>query len=100
MRTESSPCYHCLFPDQTDAEHERCAIMGVFAPLVGIIGAMQAGEAIRLLTGIGETLMGRLLMLDSRTMTWQSVKFKRDGECAVCSRMHVAIGKEHEYARS
>ena len=98
LRTESSPCYHCLFPDQPDAEQERCAVMGVFAPLVGIIGAMQAAEAIRLLTGIGESLTGRLLMLDARTMTWQSVKFKRDVECAVCSRTHAASNKEHEYA--
>lgn len=98
LRTETSPCYHCLFPDQPNAEQERCAIMGVFAPLVGIIGAMQAAEAIRLLTGIGESLVGRLLMLDARTMNWQSVKFKRDAECAVCSSTHTASTKEHEYA--
>ena len=100
LRIESSPCYHCLFPapEQSDAEQERCAVMGVFAPLVGIIGAMQAAEAIRLLTGIGESLIGRLLMLDARTMIWQSVKFKRDGECAVCSYTQAAANKEHEYA--
>ena len=102
LRTESSPCYHCLFPalaaDQSDAEQERCAVMGVFAPLVGIIGAMQAAEAIRMLTGIGESLTGRLLMLDARTMTWQSVKFKRDVECAVCRHASAASNKEHEYA--
>ncbi len=97
-RMASSPCYHCLFPDQPNAEQERCAIMGVFAPLVGIIGAMQAAEAIRLLTDIGESLVGRLLMLDARTMTWQSVKFKRDAECAVCSDAHSVSNKEHEYA--
>ena len=72
--------------------------MGVFAPLVGIIGAMQAAEAIRLLTDIGESLSGRLLMLDALTMTWQSVKFKRDAECAICSPTHVTLGKEQEYA--
>jgi len=98
LRTESSPCYHCLFPDQFDAEQERCAVMGVFAPLVGIIGAMQAAEAIRMLTGIGESLTGRLLMLDARTMTWQSVKFKRDAECAACSPAYAASNREHEYA--
>jgi molybdopterin/thiamine biosynthesis adenylyltransferase len=98
LRTGSSPCYHCLFPEHSDAEQERCAVMGVFAPLVGIVGAMQAAEAIRLLTGIGEPLTGRLLMLDARTMTWQSVKFKRDVECAVCSRAPATSGKEHDYA--
>ena len=72
--------------------------MGVFAPLVGIIGAMQAAEAIRLLTGIGESLTGRLLMLDARTMTWQSVKFKRDEKCAVCARAYTVSNQEHDYA--
>ena len=102
LRMESSPCYHCLFPvpppELSDAEQERCAVMGVFAPLVGIIGAMQAAEAIRMLTGIGESLTGRLLMLDARTMTWQSVKFNRDGECAVCSHARAVSNKEQEYA--
>ena len=102
LRTESSPCYHCLFPtqsaEQSDAGQERCAVMGVFAPLVGIIGAMQAAEAIRLLTGIGESLIGRFLMLDARTMTWQSVRFKRDMECVVCSNSHAPSNEEHEYA--
>ncbi len=98
LRDKNSPCYHCLFPDQAEAEQERCAVMGVFAPLVGIIGTMQAAEAIRLLTNIGEPLMGRLLMLDARTMTWQSVKFKRDVDCAVCSPVQAATNKEHEYA--
>lgn len=98
LRMENSPCYHCLFPDQTNAEHERCATMGVFAPLVGIIGTMQAAEAIRLVANIGESLMGRLLMLDARTMTWQSVNFKRDVECVVCSPAQTASSKEHEYA--
>jgi adenylyltransferase/sulfurtransferase len=84
FRHGDSPCYHCLFPDQPDAEEERCAVMGVFAPLVGIIGAMQAGEAIRLLTGVGTALTGRLSMVDARTMSWQTVKFKRDPHCPVC----------------
>ena len=84
LRREDSPCYHCLFPDQADTEEERCAVMGVFAPLVGIIGTMQAAEAIRLLTDIGEPLTGRLLMLDGRSLNWQTVKFRRDSDCAVC----------------
>ena len=84
-RRDDSPCYHCLFPDQSDAEEERCAVMGVFAPVVGIIGAMQAAEAIRLLTGIGEALTGRMLMLDARSLSWQTVKFRRDAHCGVCA---------------
>jgi molybdopterin-synthase adenylyltransferase len=83
-------CYHCLFPDQPDAEEERCAIMGVFAPLVGIIGAMQAAEALRLLTGVGTPLVNRLQMLDARTMTWETVKYKRDAACPVCAHRKLA----------
>lgn len=98
FRRTDTPCYHCLFPDDPDAEEERCAVMGVFAPVVGIIGAMQAAEAIRLLTGVGQPLMGRLLMLDARSMSWQSVKFRRDDECAVCSSRAVESNKEIEYA--
>lgn len=85
LRRSDSPCYHCLFPDQSDAEEERCAVMGVFAPVVGIIGTMQAAEAIRLLTGIGEALTGRMLMLDARSLSWQTVKFRRDAHCGVCA---------------
>jgi adenylyltransferase/sulfurtransferase len=85
LRRAESPCYHCLFPDQPHAEEERCAVMGVFAPLVGIIGTMQAAEAIRLLANIGESLTGRMLMLDGRSLSWQTVKFRRDPHCAVCA---------------
>ena len=85
LRLSDSPCYHCLFPDQADAEEERCAVMGVFAPVVGIIGTMQAAEAIRLLTGIGEALTGRMLILDARSLSWQTVKFRRDAHCGVCA---------------
>jgi molybdopterin/thiamine biosynthesis adenylyltransferase len=84
LRDSASACYHCLFPDQLNGEEERCAVMGVFAPLVGIIGAMQAAEALRLLTGVGIALIGRLQMLDARNMTWQTVKYKRDPACPVC----------------
>ncbi len=93
LREVASPCYHCLFPDQPDGEEERCAIMGVFAPLVGIIGAMQAAEAIRVLTGVGVTLQGRLQMLDGLNMKWQSVGFTRDPDCAVCNAANAEHGK-------
>jgi len=80
----SSPCYHCLFPEGLEMEEARCALMGVFAPLTGIIGATQAAEALKLLLSCGKTLSGRLLMLDSLTMTWRSVGVPRDPGCEVC----------------
>ena len=93
-----SPCYHCLFPEQADAEEERCAVMGVFAPLVGIIGAMQAAEAIRLLCHLGEPLTGRLMMLDGLSLGWQTVRFRRDTQCLVCTLNIAGAGKGEEYA--
>lgn len=85
-RSESSPCYACVFPPQSTFEETRCATMGVFAPLVGIIGSMQAAEALKLLTGVGESLAGRLLMLDGRGMEWTQVRVPRQSSCPVCSR--------------
>ena len=84
LRRDDSPCYHCLFPEGEDVEEVRCAVMGVFAPLTGIIGTMQAAEALKLAAGIGEALTGRLLLLDALSMEWRSVRFKKDCDCAVC----------------
>jgi len=84
LRRADSPCYHCLFPEGQDMEEVRCATMGVFAPLVGIIGATQAAEALKLITGAGAPLTGRLLLLDALEMQWRSVKVPRDPGCAVC----------------
>jgi len=88
MRSETSPCYHCLFPDQSEASGEdnamRCATHGVFSPLVGMIGTTQAAEALKLLMGIGESLQGRLLLLDALTMEWRTIKLRKDLACAVC----------------
>jgi len=81
----ASPCYHCLYP-QTGEVDESCARNGVMAPLVGIIGSVQAMEAIKMLTGIGRTLVGRLLLLDAATMEWRDLKLIRDPNCATCSR--------------
>lgn len=83
LRHEASPCYACLFPPG-DGEDELCAVMGVFAPLTGIIGTTQAAEALKLAAGIGESLEGRLLMLDALSMRWHSVRVKRDPACPVC----------------
>ncbi len=84
FRRDNAPCYHCLFPEGEDVDEVRCAVMGVFAPLTGIIGAMQAAEALKLISGAGDVAVGRLLMLDGLAMEWRSVKFGRDPHCAVC----------------
>ena len=83
-RRENSPCYHCLFPEGEDVEETRCAVMGIFAPLTGIIGAMQAAEALKVLSGAGQPAIGRLLLLDALTLEWRSVKFGKDPKCTVC----------------
>ncbi len=84
-RDAQSPCYACVFPPDTTFEETRCATMGVFAPLVGIVGAMQAAEALKLLIGTGEPLAGRLLMLDGRAMEWNTLRLPRSTGCPVCS---------------
>jgi len=83
-RDNASPCYHCLFGEGDEFEETRCATMGVFAPLVGIVGAAQAAEALKLLAGIGRTLAGRLLLLDALAMEWREVRVLRDPACPVC----------------
>ena len=85
-RSPASPCYACVFPPGSELEETRCATMGVFAPLVGIIGAMQAAEALKLLTGAGSSLAGRLQMLDARSMEWSELRLPRDPACPVCAR--------------
>jgi adenylyltransferase/sulfurtransferase len=84
MRTPGSPCYNCLFPEGAEVEEMRCAVMGVFAPLTGIIGSVQAAEALKLLVGCGETLTGRLLLLDALRMEWRAIRLPKDPSCAVC----------------
>lgn len=90
LRQDQAPCYHCLFPEADDATDESCATMGVFAPLVGIIGAMQAAEALKLLAEVGQSLSGRLLWLDAKLMQWRSVNLRRDPACPVCGHRPVA----------
>lgn len=84
-RQDGAACYHCLFPDSAEGEDERCAVMGVFAPLVGVIGAMQASEAMRLLAGVGESLVGRLLLFEGLSQRWQEVRLTKDPRCPVCA---------------
>jgi molybdopterin/thiamine biosynthesis adenylyltransferase len=83
-RHRDTPCYSCLFPEADDVEEERCAVMGVFAPLTGIIGAMQAAEALKLIAGAGAVVLGRLWLLDGLSMEWRSVNFSKDPQCPVC----------------
>ena len=84
LRRPDAPCYHCLFPEGQDLEETRCAVMGVFAPLTGIIGAVQAAEALKLLTDVGASLNGRLLLLDGLAMEWRQVRLAKDLACGVC----------------
>ena len=84
-RNTDGPCYSCLFPETAEVDEVRCAVIGVFAPLTGIIGAMQAAEALKLIAGAGEVTIGRLWLLDGLTMEWRSVRFGRDPQCAVCA---------------
>lgn len=84
LSRESAPCYHCLFAESTESAEERCATMGVFAPLVGVVGTLQAGEAIKLLAGFGETLAGRLLLFDALATRFHEVRLARDPSCRVC----------------
>ena len=85
FRHDESPCYHCLYPDVGDDQALRCADNGVFAPLVGMIGTAQAAEAIKVLLRIGQTMQGRLLLLDALSAEWRTVRLKKDPHCAVCS---------------
>ncbi|WP_348755244.1 HesA/MoeB/ThiF family protein [uncultured Aquincola sp.] len=85
-RRPEAPCYACVFPPESPPEEVRCATMGVFAPLVGIIGSLQAAEALKLLVGIGTSLAGRLQMLDARRMEWSEIRVGRQAGCSVCGQ--------------
>ena len=83
-RAADSPCYACLFPEQGESEDVRCAVMGVFAPLTGIVGSIQAAETLKLLVGAGETLAGKLMLLDALTMQVRTIRLAKDPACSVC----------------
>jgi molybdopterin/thiamine biosynthesis adenylyltransferase len=85
FRQEHTPCYNCLFPENSENEDTRCAEMGVFAPLVGIIGSLQAAEALKLLMEIGTSLCGKLLLIDTLHSGLRTIKLSRDANCPVCS---------------
>jgi adenylyltransferase/sulfurtransferase len=86
LRQPDSPCYACLFPEAGEVEEVQCSVMGVFAPLTGIVGAMQAMEALKLITGIGESLSGKLLLLDAKAAEWRRVRVNKDPACSVCGK--------------
>lgn len=84
-RHAESPCYACVFPPTQNFEETRCATLGVLAPLVGVIGSLQATEALKLLSGMGASLQGQLLMFNAKFMAWQSIQTHRQADCPVCS---------------
>jgi adenylyltransferase/sulfurtransferase len=90
LRRDDSPCYHCLFADDAREADERCATMGVFAPLVGVVGTFQALEAIKLVAGIGESLAGRLMLFDALASRWHEVRLARDPQCRICGAQRAA----------
>jgi len=84
LRKRDAPCYACLFPEDAEVEEVQCSQMGVFAPLTGMVGAIQAMEAIKLVVGTGESLNGRLLLIDASAAEWRTVKVAKDPGCRVC----------------
>ena len=98
-RQETSPCYACIFPPSLHYEEVRCSSMGVFAPLVGIIGTMQAAEALKLLMQVGKSLAGQLMMLDARSMEWHRISAARNPHCLVCGTAHQADERDHLVTR-
>jgi molybdopterin/thiamine biosynthesis adenylyltransferase len=85
-RVSDAPCYACVFPPDSGADEARCATMGVFAPLVGIVGTLQAAEALKLLTGTPSRLVGRLMMIDGRGLRFDEVSLPRQAHCPVCAQ--------------
>jgi len=84
LRHAENPCYHCLFPEGEDLAEMRCAVTGIFAPLTGVVGSLQACEALKILSSCGEALVGRLLLIDALSMNMRTVRYGRDPGCAVC----------------
>ena len=84
LRRADAPCYACLYPEDGAVEEVQCSQMGVFAPLTGIVGALQAMEAVKLLAHAGSSLNGQLLLVDARIPEWRSVRVKKDPACPVC----------------
>jgi len=88
VRNPSSPCYACIFSPEEQFEEANCASMGVFSPLVGIIGSIQAAQALQVLIGFGNALVGRMLMWNAMTTQIDEIRLKRNPECPVCGKRH------------
>ncbi len=88
VREPDAPCYACVFPEDSGVEEVLCATMGVFAPMVGIVGTMQAAEALKLLSGMGSRMVGQLLMIDGRDLSFNSIALPRNPACPVCGSAH------------
>jgi adenylyltransferase/sulfurtransferase len=86
LRSADAPCYACLYPEDAEVEEVQCSQMGVFAPMTGAVGALQAMEAVKLIAKAGETLNGRLLLLDAKRSEWRTVRVPKDPACSVCNR--------------
>jgi molybdopterin-synthase adenylyltransferase len=86
-RINESPCYACIFPPDADFEEVSCSSLGIFSPLVGIIGALQAAQAIQILVGFGQSLVGRMLLWNARTTQIDEFKLSRNPECSVCGNL-------------
>jgi len=84
FRRDDTPCYECLYPERMESEETRCAMLGIFAPLVGIVGSMQAAEALKLLMDIDTTLCGRLLTVNALNMEVRTMRLAKDTDCTVC----------------
>ena len=87
-RNSASPCYACIFSPDEQFEEVSCSSMGIFSPLVGIIGTMQAAQALQMMIGFGEPLVGRMLLWDARTTRIDEIKIARNTECSVCGSSH------------
>ena len=85
IRQNHAPCYACVFPPTQQFEETRCATMGVLAPLVGIIGSLQATEALKILSGMGASAVGQLILFNAKFMEWQTLQTHRHAHCPVCS---------------
>ncbi len=88
-RQENCPCYACLYPEDMEFEDIKAAQVGVFAPAVGLVGVVQAAEALKIIAGIGKPLTGFLLLLDALTMEWTKLKIDRNPDCPVCSKRNM-----------
>ncbi|MBK9616097.1 MAG: molybdopterin-synthase adenylyltransferase MoeB [Uliginosibacterium sp.] len=91
LRDVDNACYHCVFPEGEDVAEMRCAVTGIFAPLTGIVGALQAAEALKILAGCGEPLVGRLLLIEALGMSMRTVRYSRDPDCAVCGKLGASV---------